>query len=84
MPIYTFKCEICKHEEVEGQKFDSLESFKNTLCPICHQKTLSQTFTGYGSNFVIKGYSHNNEYNGKTVYRDYAKFVKKKLNDAEA
>lgn len=56
--------------------FKSFIDFKKGKCPKCKSK-IEQVYETL--RFKIKGYSYENEYKGKTMYRDTVKDYEKKL-----
>ncbi len=69
MPTYAYRCLKCTFVH-DGEMFNTFKDFQNHKCPKCGSK-VEQVFTAI--NFKINGYSHNNEYKGKSYYRDIGK-----------
>jgi len=68
MPNYSFKCTKC---DLESEMIVSTHSkFLEAKCPQCGAP-VEQTYTAMA--FKINGYSHDNEYKGKSYYRDIGK-----------
>lgn len=71
MPTYNLKCKSCDYSD-PNKKFPSYKDYEVFKCPDCGGD-ITQVYESV--NFAIKGYCYNNEYKGKTMYRDYVNYA---------
>lgn len=79
MPTYNYECVSCDFVE-KDKFFNTFNEFTQAKCPKCSGE-IKQTFDFGSVNFKIKGYCYNNEYHGKSMYRDHVKKYEKSLKD---
>jgi putative FmdB family regulatory protein len=73
MPIYAYQCSSCEETGEINLPFLEFQKFKCVKCG----SSVNQVY--HAINYKINGYSYNNYYKGKSMYRDH---VNKKFKEA--